>query len=706
MRTRYALVFLAALAVGLAGCGAGGSRDVEKLLEALDSGSERSVARATRSLAEHGRAIIKPLSAIITGEDIEELEMSEERAASLRVPAARALGLMAEHASLARTEAENAAKPLLQALTDEDKALRIAAVSALGHFTQLSGPANDIVLLLREDDPDITQAVVGALTNNVLQSIDRVVLPDEPVAAAARTQWAELRERLAGTDDDMRLEAVRELAGVAPERRVPELIRLLSSDKSNDVRYAALRLCLAALDETPDSPFAPKLYETFATAFADDKDSRVLVRTAQTLRERSPELVSKVLSRLDAAREACEAKLLETAGNTGARKFDAATRSDAIFALRNLHGPRRDELLARLVDREKGREPVRIRRAAARVLATAKEPGSASDALPTIATEALRTAMRDPDSIVKLVAAQALGRGGHPEDVKNAVTYLVDLLSHKEAKIRTPAADGLGTLGPKALPDLVTQLDGSLDRTDQFAKHEVPLRELRAKKEPTGEELDKIEQLEEAVAALEAEAEDRDEKHIAWGITSGIGAIAAAVEPEVAVAALDVVLRAARCHYADVRRVAADALGNFRGEEAGSARAIAALMAALADEDPTVRWYATTALERHGPAAVPALTRALANDATAALAAGCLGRIGGPDDLKPLVDRLPSAAGKARGAIVWAVGELLRRHPESPHAAAARAALTAAAGQEPDSEAARLARHALAKTRPKGVRPE
>jgi HEAT repeat protein len=688
MRKRALRVWLPLLLAGLVGCGARGTRDVEKLLNDLASDSERRQRRAERALAEHGRAMINAISAVITGEEIEGLELAESRRQELRVPAARALGVMAERASLARTEAENAAKPLLAALDDENRELRITAANALGHFTQLSEPAGHIVLLLREDDPELVRAAIDALRNNVLQSIDRLVPPEEPaVTAEVRTEWERVLERLKGTDADIRLEAVRELATVRPARAVPILLDRLVNDQSPEVRDTALRIALDMARENPEADFVPQVEAQLARTFQEDEDSRVVLRAAHALaREEAPKQVAAFLERVARAVEACEEKLLRGAGEEGRSElgYDDATRADFIWALRNLHSPERDALLARLLQPQQD-ESGRIRRAAARVLARADSEAAA---------EALRTAMEDPDSIVKLVAAQALGRRGDLE----AVNYLVELLSHRDVKIRTPAADGLGTLGAKALPVLIRQLEQTLQAARTRAQWEVPLRELERQRDLTDEqEAERDRLLAQRRKHAERAEGEKNLQHVAWGITSGIAGIAGEIGPDAAAPALEAVLRAAKCHYPDVRRAAARALGHLGGR-----KAMDALIVRLADRDESVRFYASTALEAQGAAAVPALVAALENEQVAAIAADTLGRLAAPQALQPLVEGAAAAGGEARSSIVWAIGATLRSHADAPGADAARKLLASVATSDPTPQTARLARHALRQLRRRG----
>jgi HEAT repeat protein len=119
-----------------------------------------------------------------------------------------------------------------------------------------------------------------------------------------------------------------------------------------------------------------------------------------------------------------------------------------------------------------------------------------------------------------------------------------------------------------------------------------------------------------------------------------------------------------------------------------------------------VAWHAAASLEKHGAAAVPALRAVLtdpavpADSGALAVAATSLARLGDAASLKPLLDRLDAAKGDTRTSLVWGLGELLKRHPDAPDAAAARQALTAASQRADDPDAARLARYALSKAPP------
>lgn len=649
MRRRLPLLLLALAPLGLllAGCSGGGAHDVDKLLADLANEATRS--RAERTLAEHGRSVIKPLSNLLTLKDIEKTVNDygiRREPATLRAAAAEALGVIAAKASLAKAEAETAAAPLLEVLKGSDRGLRIAAARALGHFTQLSAPANDLVLTFRGDDAELAAAATEALARNALRAVYTLAPPQEPPAAAAEKDWGRLLERIASTDDDIRLDTVRELAASRDPRAADLLLQRVAEDKARDVRYAALCHCLDIAKSGQPAGFAEKLHALLPTAFAKDDDSRVALLAARQLQPRAPGRVAAFLDRIAAATARCREKLF---GDALDRRLDAGARADAIEALVLLPSAERDAKLADLLDPAAG-ERARVKRAAAGVLAT-----SESDT----ALEALRKAMGDADSIVKLVAAQALGRKGDLEAVK----YLVDLLGDDETKIRADASDGLGTLGAKAVPVLVTHLRGALDR---IAKN----------------------------------ADERRAKYTAWGIVAGLGRIAEQIGAEAA-PALDPIALAAECSDPDVRRVAAVALAQFKDPQA-----IAALARRLQDPDESVQWHAGVALEAQGPAAQAAFVAALRDDATLALAAGALGRIGDAEALPPLLDRLATAPDEARAEVLWGIGELLRRHPSAPQAAAARKALETASQQDADSEAARAAGYALQKIAQNSPRPD
>ncbi len=637
---------LSCIGLVLAGCGGGSARDVEKLLADLTGESARARSRAERTLAEHGRSVLKPLSSIVTLKDIEKTAKDhnlKQDPQTLRIAAARALGVIAARASLARSEAETAAAPLLEVLKGADRALRVEAAKALGFFTQLSAPANDLVLAFREADEELVAAATGALAGNALRSVHFLAPPEEPRVAPAEKEWERLLERIRSTDDDVRLDTVRELAALidpsAPSfdpRAAAVLLERVAEDKGRDVRYAALCHCVRALKGGKPELFAEAFHKRLPIAFAKDDDSRVALLAARLLREREPGLVGTFLARVAAATQGAEEQLFAAAKNTS---MDSGSRADAIDALVLLPGTHRDEELAKLLDPKAS--GARIRRSAAGVLAT-----SDSDA----AAKALTSAMNDEDSVVKLVAAQALGRRGNLEAVK----YLVALLGDEDAGIRADAAGGIGTLGANAIPALLTHLDASLKR-------------LKDAKAPRGE------------------------KYTAWGIVTGLGRIAEQIG-DAAAPALDAVVAAAESNDEDVRRVAAVALGHFAGDAA-----VAALAKRLKDTDESVQWHALVALERHGGAAVPALTQALDDEATCALAAAALGRVGDGEAVKPLLGRLGAAKDEAKAEIVWAIGELLARNPASPHKAAALAALEAASRLPDAPEVARTARYALVK---------
>jgi len=278
-----------------------------------------------------------------------------------------------------------------------------------------------------------------------------------------------------------------------------------------------------------------------------------------------------------------------------------------------LPGERRDGLLARLLD--PAASGARIRRSAASVLATSESDTAAA---------ALQKAMGDSDSVVKLVAAQALGRRGNLE----AVRYLVDLLGNDEAEIRADATGGIGTLGAKAVPVLVEHLSASLKAVS-------------------------------GASAVGGASLPRVQKYTAWGIVTGLGRIAEQIGAEAA-PALDAVVAAAECGDEDVRRAAVVALGCFPGP-----KAIATLAKRLKDADDSVLWHALVALERQGAAAIPALVALLQDEAVTARAASSLGRIGDAESLKPLLDCLASAKGDAKVEVVWSIGSYCGATPSS-----------------------------------------
>jgi len=173
-------------------------------------------------------------------------------------------------------------------------------------------------------------------------------------------------------------------------------------------------------------------------------------------------------------------------------------------------------------------------------------------------------------------------------------------------------------------------------------------------------------------------------------VVTGLGRIAAAASPRPA-AALDALIEALDCHYAEGRRVAAEALGHF-----DDPKVLGALAKALDDPDPSVRWYAAGSLVRFGKAAVPALVAALGRPNGAGDAAAALGKLADPSALAALVASLEKAPAPARENIAWAIGRIVRRNPDCPGAERARQTLAAASRLENAPGVARVARQALA----------
>ncbi|NQT85975.1 HEAT repeat domain-containing protein, partial [bacterium] len=355
------LLALASVALLAAGCGGSGSRDIDSLL--ADVMSQAGQARAERILAEHGRAYIKPLSSIVTGRDIEKARRDHGihgDPAKLRLPAILALGMIAQHASLANSEAAVAAQPLLAVLREKGKReLRIEAARALGSFSQLSGPANDLVLLLREDDGELADAAVDSLARTALRSVHRIALPPSPGAGAVTTKdWRRLEERLGSSDDDIRLDAVREMAASRDPRAEPVLRQRVASDRSRDVRYAAIRACRVLAEEEPEGAHARTLRAALPTTFSKDDDSRVVLVAAEILADSQPDRVGAFLARIGQARQKAKEALLADARSEA---YDEATRADAVTALTHLPGEDRDGLLATFLDGTRS-EGARVRR--------------------------------------------------------------------------------------------------------------------------------------------------------------------------------------------------------------------------------------------------------------------------------------------------------------------------------------------------------
>jgi HEAT repeat protein len=165
------------------------------------------------------------------------------------------------------------------------------------------------------------------------------------------------------------------------------------------------------------------------------------------------------------------------------------------------------------------------------------------------------------------------------------VPPLIDALKHKDARLRTQAADDLGMIGPQAKA-AVPALAGAL--TDAEAEVRLAAAASLAKIDPGHQAL---------VPALRKWFMDGEakERWAAAEVLGQAGPEAAAAVPDLVEALKDKTLRGA----------AADALGGI-GPKARSA--VAALVEVLKDEEPRIRWSAAVALARlGGPGTKPAV---------------------------------------------------------------------------------------------------
>ena len=136
-------------------------------------------------------------------------------------------------------------------------------------------------------------------------------------------------------------------------------------------------------------------------------------------------------------------------------EFDSSVRQWGATLLARYGGPDIDLALAGLVVDE---DP-QVRAAALKGLARTKS---------RLATPAAITSLQDPVWFVRVHAARALGRLGHP----GLAAKVVALLGDEHWWVRTAAKDALESIGPVATPALVTAL-GSKDRFVRNSAAEV-----------------------------------------------------------------------------------------------------------------------------------------------------------------------------------------------------------------------------------------
>jgi HEAT repeat protein len=367
---------------------------------------------------------------------------------------------------------------LVRCLTDPNEQVRAVAVSSLGHLQALEALPN--LIALERDPSEIVRLslaeALGAIVKPGAKSIRKrhwflawqtsssrvnwfwqrqsiVKLGSDPVtfalnhlrrsltdsSASVRTMvaktlgglgkaatlaTADLFPLLNDADETVRLQALDALQGIGadPQTTVPALLSLLQ-DPSPSVRSAAAET-LGAFREQVEQ-IMPAL-----VPLLHDRDETVRQKVAEVVAKTGPlsqESTSSLVEGLTSPDALVRARTAEALGNIGAAAEPAA------------------HALVQAAEDDNDRVRAKAVKALGKIGA-----GAAQAALPK-----LLRALRDPDTWVQALAAEALGEMGESAD--QAIPALTRSLAHPNAQVRYHAAESLGKLGrtaESALPAL------------------------------------------------------------------------------------------------------------------------------------------------------------------------------------------------------------------------------------------------------------
>ncbi len=492
--------------------------------------------------------------------DIQKLtKQLTDASATARAEAARAIG------KLKRDDALPAVPALCQCVTDEDIAVRRAAVRTLRQIKP--GPQVMIPLMakvLGDAEPSVAVAAIGTIAEHGKQAVPGLVT--------------------AMGDERTRLWASLALATIGPDasEAVPALVEALGDEKP-EVRREVV-MALGAIGSG-----AAKAVPALRRMLADNDAATHLA-------------VIYSLGKIGPAAAAATADLKKVAAADD--PFTAVVASWSLVCLSPEDKAVRREAIRKVV-RALRSEDRKVRQAAARALVDLPKPEGGNPAVRKEFEKLL--AESSPEVIADALEAIA-------EIGPRAVSGLIVALKHKS--VRAAVANVLGRMGPKAM-QAVPALTEAFADSDAAARREILFALGRIGPEDAS-----------AVAAIIQAMEDEDENvrysavyalgKIGTPAAAGSGALKknlvsedaffrmcsawalAMVNPhgeDIAKLTVPLLVEALKHERAFARIEAADALGRL-GEGAGSAAP--ALQAALQDPDNGVRQAAATALKQIG----------------------------------------------------------------------------------------------------------
>jgi HEAT repeat protein len=602
----------------------------------------------------------------------------------------------------------------LRAPNLEERSFAVKALAGMG-----PAAGETLTLVLQDDDPGVRASAAEALGGI-----------GSPAAAAV----PDLIDALPDIDSEVRSRAAEALGKIGPasENAIPALVQTLS-DRESKVRGNAA----AALGQI--GPSSSVAIPSLVTALADTKSvvresaARALGRIGPKAAEAAQDLI-KALGDPEAS---VRKSVAEALGRIGPTTGDAAERL-ILLALADPDSSVREKAAEALAGIGSAAVPtlaLAVRHQSSDVRAAAAATLGKIGPAAAEAAPALVNALSDSQANVRSSAAEALGRLGTV--AADAAPALYAALADPDFNVRLNAAEAFGKVGPAsaaAAPALIENLRyvrsgvrasiaTALGGVGSAAREATaPLVEAMADPDPIvrsscAEALGKIgATTPEAARALAVALKDADfmVRLLAAMALGLVGPAAAEAIPELIAALADaeplvahqaanalVTLgpRAAEAVPGLIAALKSDGSRQFVSFSAARALAsigtpaVSALIAALDDEESSVRLAAAQALGKIGPPALPGLIEALGYEgyearASAAYALAEIGEMA----LSTLIDALKHSDPKVRAGTARALGAI------GPAAAVALSALATALG-DVDPSAAREARNAFEKAR-------
>ena len=591
---------------------------VEKLIAAFTDDESDVRRNASEALGSYGKAVAPRLAQALGGEEVE-----------IRRGASRALSLMGSGAA-------PAASALAGVLDDSDSEVRAAAVSALskaglpaGRLVPLLMPRLEdsevavrgaaVQALSRQGASDVSRELGALLEGGGEETVQAVALVAERLGSRARAVLpglvaaaARIGELRAETPLARSLGAFGEEAAALILKKLAEPAAAKRSERlTRALRFTVPASVAVLRDALRKGPGLARLGAAQALGGAGEPGRDALPELLGGLEDDDPLLRAACIDSL--ASLGIPAKEYTDSLLALIEDSDEKVRAAALLAAGKMEKGQQERLVP-ILKRSLSDESVEIRRAAAASLAAMGADAAA-------ARPGLRAALKDEDPAVRGLAARALGAlGGNGAPV---LAELLALAGEKELPVRLAAIEALGGFseGVEASvePLLALAAAGGEPETLRLASI-ATLSRIGGSSANAQDSLASL--LQEASVPLRV-ASARALVHCRRDTAAAVAALAAAVGNE----------------NPDVKRAAVESLGEIGPEAQGAAKALFELLG-----DEYTRAMGFSALKKIQPRDVGLLRSALRHEDryVRAFACDCLGKLG--KDAREALEDLEKAA--------------------------------------------------------------